>query len=479
LTTTPDVDDTPLPAADTLAEGYVLGAALTGPEGVKHLRQLTVDDFTPGAYQAVFRTIVNLDDRGIPVDPNTVLEELLRNKLDHGTFVLRLYSNAAGTDSAYWAERIALASESRRILALGKKLVQLSGAEATDERRQAINAALAAANTNNPGHTVRDRLVDGATFVLDVPNTVPAIWGTGGDVLWAQGEALMICGGNGVGKTTLATQIVRARIGLDTTVLGLPIEPGSRRILYLAMDRPSQIRRAMHRAFLPEERDVLEACLIFWKGPPLADMAQRPALLTELCTQADADTVIVDSLKDAAVGLSNDEVGAGWNRARQGALVNGIEVLELHHLVKRNANGGRPESIEDVYGSAWLTAGAGSVILLDGAPGDPLVKFRHLKQPMDELGPWDILHDHTAGQSTIHNGNDPLAILRAAGASGLTAKVLAEQTTSGTPRPADVQKARRRLDKLVADNLALKVPARGQHPDMYYARAPQHLDDEE
>lgn len=472
--TATDVDATPLPAADTLAEGYVLGAALTGAEGVKHLRQLTVEDFTPGALQNVYRAITSLDDRGIPVDPNTVLEELIRKGLDHGPVILRLYGNATGTDTAYWVERIAEASESRRLLALGQRLVQLSSAEAGDERRQAVNVALAAANANHPGHTVRDRLVDGATFVLDVPNTVPAIWGHGGDVLWAQGEALMICGGNGVGKTTLATQIVRARIGLNTTVLGLPIEPGSRRVLYLAMDRPSQIRRAMHRAFLPDERDVLAHCLIFWKGPPLADMAARPGLLAELATQADADTVIVDSLKDAAVGLSNDEVGAGWNRARQGALVNGIEVLELHHLVKRNANGGRPESIEDVYGSAWLTAGAGSVILLDGAPGDPLVKFKHLKQPMDELGPWDIVHDHAAGVSTIRGQIDPLEVLRACGQQGLTARRLAEVIAgdSGAPKAADVEKARRKLERLCDSNLAYKFQA-GQVSHYLAAAAPQ------
>ena len=45
----------------------------------------------------------------------------------------------------------------------------------------------------------------------------------------------------------------------------------------------------------------------------------------------DAGTVFVDSLKDAALGLSNDEVGAAWNRARQHLLNAGHQLCELHH----------------------------------------------------------------------------------------------------------------------------------------------------
>ncbi len=327
-------------------------------------------------------------------------------------------------------------------------------------------------------HTAAERFVNGATFLLDAPTDVPAIWGTGNDVLWAEGEALMLCGGNGVGKTTLGAQLLRGRLGLTGHVLSHPVEPTKKRVLYLAMDRPNQIRRALARSFAEDERDVLDAALVFWKGPPLSDMAQNTALLTQMCEYAEADTVIVDSLKDAAVGLSGDEVGAGWNRARQTALAAGVEVLELHHLVKRNANGGEPDSIADIYGSTWLTSGAGSVILLAGAPGDPLVKFRHLKQPMQEVGPYDVIHDHDAGTSTVQSGSDPLEILRASGVDGLTAKRLAEFTCPGTPRAADVQKARRRLDKLVEARLANKLPAGGQHPDVYYARSQHHLDEE-
>src|SRR4051794_35137540 len=79
---------------------------------------------------------------------------------------------------------------------------------------------------------------NGASFVLDAPSDVPAIWGTGTEVLWADGEALTIVGSQGVGKSTIIQQLVRARLGVGNgEVLGYPVEPGSGRVLYLACDR--------------------------------------------------------------------------------------------------------------------------------------------------------------------------------------------------------------------------------------------------
>ena len=42
---------------------------------------------------------------------------------------------------------------------------------------------------------------------------------------------------------------------------------------------------------------------------------------------AKADTVIIDSLKDAYIGLTDDEASAAYNRARQTALQAGVQVV--------------------------------------------------------------------------------------------------------------------------------------------------------
>lgn len=316
------------------------------------------------------------------------------------------------------------------------------------------------------------RFTNGAEFILDSPDVAPAVWGAGTEILWPEGESLIIVGGDGTGKTTLAGQLVRARLGLQDEVLGYPVQPGQRRILYLAMDRPRQASRSMARQFDADDRAVLAERMSVWRGPPLADMAADTGLLTAMCRAADADTVIVDSIKDAAVGLSDDKVGAGWNRARQAALAAGVQVLELHHPRKQNAAGGPPDSLADLYGSRWIAAGAGSVIGLHGEAGDPIVSFRHLKQPMDELGPWLICHDQRTGRSERRTDDvDPLLVLRGR-PDGITSRELAMVWLGAEkPKPAQVEKARRKLAALADEGLALHLAGHGRTPDKYFPAA--------
>lgn len=295
---------------------------------------------------------------------------------------------------------------------------------------------------------VRSRMMDGDAFILDAPDHVPPVWGRGDQVLWAEGESLIVAGSPGVGKTTIAGQLVRARL-IGGDVLGLPVAPGRRRLLYLAMDRPLQIRRALHRVLGDLPAEVLKDRLRAWPGPPIADIAKHPATLKGYADLADADTIVVDSLKDAAIGLTEDDVAAGYNRARQECIAAGIELIELHHLVKRGANGAKPTTLSDLYGSVWITAGAGSVILLHGVAGDPIVELAHLKHPAAEVGPWRVMHDHDAGVSNVWHSTDLVMMAKARGASGLTAKAAAVALFStDKPTPAQVEKARRRLTTL-------------------------------
>jgi replicative DNA helicase len=315
------------------------------------------------------------------------------------------------------------------------------------------------------GPDLSQYLVPGAEWLLQLPETPPAIWGRESQVLWAQGEALMIAGGPGLGKTTLAGQLVRARLGLQSQVLELPVAEGGR-LLYLAMDRPQQIGRRLRQQFSPGELHAMEGTgrLVLGIGPPPRDLARFPELLPELCASAGADTLVVDSLKDAAVGLMDDQVASGYNRARQLAITAGVQVLELHHLVKRGADGKAPTSLADVYGSAWLTAGAGSVLLLAGDAGDPIVRAVHLKQPMEAWGPAEVAHDHAKGTSTIHTRVDLLELVAL---HRTVTPLSAARELYGTEKPtrADVERARRRLENLVTSGKVEKRAGRAGGAD--------------
>lgn len=295
------------------------------------------------------------------------------------------------------------------------------------------------------------RFTPGASFILDAPERPECVWGDGDDVLWAQGESLLITGTPGVGKTTLAQQVVLALLGLRPGVLGYTVAHRGR-VLYLAMDRPRQIARSFRRMVTDADRAAL-AGLTVWEGPPAADVARETGVLLWLAQQAGAQVIVLDSLKDAALGLTSDEVGAAVNRAVQTCLANGVEVLMLHHQVKRSGsgNGGKPIDLADVYGSGWITAGAGSVVLLHGEAGASTVELRHLKPVLAPVGPLSVEHDHTTGTTSRTETVDPLAWLRRQ-REPVTVHHLAQ--AYGDLDRATVERARRDLQRLTRQGLA-------------------------
>ncbi|AZG44823.1 bifunctional DNA primase/polymerase [Gordonia insulae] len=312
----------------------------------------------------------------------------------------------------------------------------------------------------------------GGAFIFDRAEVPRALWGSGDEILWAEGESLMIAGGMGLGKTTLLGLLIRAQLRLtgcgDGTLLGLPVAPVQGRVLALLMDRPHQAARALSRQFDTADRDVLDDQLMIWAAPPPADLAKRPELLLQLARDADAEVVFLDSVKDAAVGLSEDAVGAGYSRARSLLVADGRQLCELHHVTKRGANGGPPKEAADIYGSAWITNGTGSIILLAGEPGDPIVECRHVRQPVEEVGPLTLLHDHGAGTVVVHHHADLVELATAAQENGLTARDAAAalfcRNADATPTQAQIEKARRKLDRLATLGLLTAVKgATGGH----------------
>jgi hypothetical protein len=320
------------------------------------------------------------------------------------------------------------------------------------------------------------RVRPGGSFILDEPDQIPAVWGDGERVLWAEGEGLMITGHQGVGKTTVAQQLVLARLGIrGSSFLGLPVARSKGRVVYLAMDRPRQAARSFRRMVSEFDRAGLDAQLVVWRGPlpcnPLDGSEALADFIDEICEGA--DTVVIDSVKDLAPGISKDEVGAALNSAWQEIIARDIELLLLHHERKAPTDSKRTHKLDDVYGSTWLTSGLGSVIVLDGDPGDPTLELVHLKQPADPVGPLKIRHDHTAGLTVaLESLPTVVDLVNMAGDVGLTKFDLAAYIF-GRTGTADLQRAGRQLNKLVDSGLARKIlgvrTAMGAQPDRWVA----------
>jgi replicative DNA helicase len=286
---------------------------------------------------------------------------------------------------------------------------------------------------NNGGYW--HRLVPGDVFLLD-PEPDPApIWGDGAEVLWAPGEPCLVTGPVGVGKTTLVGRLTRGRLGLEPQVLGYRVTPGARRLLYLACDRPRQIRRNLARMMRPDDREVLADRLVVWPGPPPADLAQTTSLLLDMCRKADADTVVIDGLKDIALELSKDDVGARLNMAFQRCVADGVEVIGNHH--QRKTAGGaaaKPRNLADLYGSTWIAAGAGTIILVwADQPGRAVIEVSTLKPAYEPVGPLQVVHDLDTGGLEVRDAITLEEVLRSSRGDALSLTELAERI--GQPLP--------------------------------------------
>lgn len=301
-----------------------------------------------------------------------------------------------------------------------------------------------------------ERALDGASFILHEPDKIPAVWGRTDQVLWAEGEGLLIVGPDGVGKTTLAQQLVLCRLGLNDHLLNLPVARAAGKVLYIAADRPRQAARSFARMVTSDHEAVLRERLVVWRGPLPFDLLQEQRALADLAELLGATDIVVDSLKDIALDLTKDETGSRVNLAFQEVIARGLELAALHHQRKEGRDGiGKPNRLADVYGSRWLTAGMGSVACLWGEPGDPIVELLHLKQPAEDVGPVQLIHDHTAGRTLVEGGTSAADILTEYAATGLEVRSLAERLyKKKDPTPKHIERARRKLEGMVRSGQA-------------------------
>jgi replicative DNA helicase len=445
---------------DLAAEMAVLGAMLMQPSVAAEVTEiLTAADYYRPGHQFIHETIVGMLGRGEPVDTITVHARLEADgtisRIRGADYLHTLFASVpTAANAAYHARIVRELADRRKLISFSTSLGQQAANRGIDvgDVHEAIRrmAGTVAQNGGPAVPSLADRILAGGC-ILDVPRTPEAVWGDGDDIFWALGQALIIAGPDGVGKTTLAGNLIRARLGAGAgDVLGLPVKPGGRNVLVLLMDRPQQAMTALARLFTDTDRDLLDAHLRVWRGPPPEDLARNTGLLSQLCALADADTCIVDSLKDAVVKLTDDEAGSGWNRARQLAIEAGTELVELHHPRKRQDGNAKPATIDDLYGSRWIPAGAGSIISLWGQAGDPIIDLSHLKPVTATVGPWQMTINGETGEVGVDRGVDLLAQIRLRGANGMTAAVAARLITSSEkPTPNELARARRWLNKKV------------------------------
>lgn len=454
---------------DVVAERQVLGILLVAPQHHAEVADLLgPSDFWRGAHRTIFEAITRVARNGHVVDSVTVGDALDRaGQLESvgGIVALTDLVTEVGptTNVAYHAEKVADLARRRRIIEQAHRLaaaVSNLSAPLDDSLKRELAELSEHGRPATPvdignGPPWRHPAYDGATFLLDAPTHVPAVWGDADDVLWSSREPLMLCGPTGVGKTTIGQQLALACIGLADRILGYPVTT-SDRVLYIAADRPEQARRSMQRMVTTDDRDMLWDRLVFWNGPLPFHVGQADVgALAEFVAMFHVGAVFIDSLKDIAIKLTDDEVGARVNTAIQHTL-EVADVASLHYLRKPPAGSRKPQTINELYGSVWIPAGAGSVVVLWGEPGDAIVELTHLKQPQAPIGPLKIRHDHDRGYSEVIPEPDALDVLRGARQGISAADVARVLFETVNPKDSQIEHARRRLNKLVDRRFAVK-----------------------
>lgn len=320
-------------------------------------------------------------------------------------------------------------------------------------------------------------VLDGEAFIFKEVIEVESFWGRGDTVLWPKDEGLMIAGPQNIGKTVLEQNLMLRRIGIGQgDLLGYPVvvnEDPDALFLYLAMDRPAQARRSIRRmvADNPVDRGIVQRHLRFWAGPlPLNPATGDPARLIEwataYCGGRVPSAIFCDSYKDLAVGLSKDEVGSAINLAVQACIMAGAQWVGAHH--HRKGDGQRaPRSLDDVYGSTWLTSGLGSVAMVWGNPGSLTVELSQLKSPADQMDPIHLVHDPVTGWLTIDvdENVEPLDVVGRRGEAGITAPEFGFEMYHDQPSAAAARtRAKRTLDRLVGTGELVRFedPASGR-----------------
>jgi replicative DNA helicase len=455
------------PPQDLDAEEYVLAAVLSGGSVgesapvVAALRAsgLQPSEFYKPSHGTMLATIYRMDEAGETVDALTFSAALeAAGQLEKVDGKARVHELAALTPATanvgHWARLVRSAAERREERAVARAIEAAAwngGVAAHPELAERLRRLVD--HGRQADHA--DRIADGRTFAFSKSSATGQLWGGA----WVEGEGTMFCAPQGVGKTTLAQRVGLARIGIGTHVLGMPVARTEAPVLYVAADRPNQAARSLARMVDEDTHgDRLAELLRVWRGPLPFDVLDEPTRLAGFARTHGAETLILDTLHAIAPDLARDETGSRLNLAFQSVVASGIELLVCHHQRKAQADNKKPTTLDDVYGSTFLTAGLGSVVLLWGKPGDPIVELRHLKQPAEEVGPFTVTIDHDTGQLAVTEATN-LRDLLATTPEGLTAQTAATNLAgTSEPSPADVEKARRKLNKLEEEGDAKRVP---------------------
>lgn len=225
------------------------------------------------------------------------------------------------------------------------------------------------------------------------------------EVEWAINDFLevggmgIIASAPGVGKTQVSIQLGIA-CALGTNFLGWqPARPMRITLLSLEMSHVAlkKFMQTIAGAYTEDEIKLLDENL---KIIPLGEMLDLnrelpKAFLYSLLEQTKPDGLIIDSLKKLTSKALDEEVVTGINN-HLGILRKkfGCFVWLIHHNRKQNGDNKRPDSLDDIYGSTYITAEVTAALLLYRDRATKQLTVYNVKNRLhEERDPFNVVRD--------------------------------------------------------------------------------------
>lgn len=385
--TSPVDADIPARLADMASEQVVLGNALLWPSTAAEFRAIGVrpDLFFAPAHRATWYAIERALDDGLEPDLPTVRRMLGKLELLPEIGPARLCALAdVGTPQLGNGNREAAVAHLEE-LARARRFAYFAehaAARVLDDPG-ALDVIVAEAQQFSESSAVPSAtlLVDDVA-VLEAP-VLPSLV----DGLLAQTEQVMLAGGAGEGKTTLAVGLA-ASVAADRPFLGRRIaDPGP--VVYVPLEgRAAAVSRLLAWKALHRIPQTLAIGVHFYAGDLQLDSASALGRLVAAAKPIRPRLVVIDTLSRASAGL--DENSPEMNRAIAGLdrlrAALGCAVLVLHHTGKSGATERGHSVIRGAIDALWLMSLADDVITISCAkarnaePFDP-IPLRRIVSP--------------------------------------------------------------------------------------------------
>lgn len=271
----------PLPPNNIDAEKFTLAAMMWSPQAIAECAEIvTSDDFLRPVHRDIFRAMVSMFAADEPVTPVTLLAWMQRDgdKVDP-LYLADLYAIPVPAPmAAAHAQLVWESSVRRNVEMVGRQLAQMAGsmtetpADLLGEAQKRLQGVLrSAVGDRTNALSLREFLA------LETRAAQPVIPG-----LLNHQERVIVVGGEGSGKTTLAFQIGFALAAGVHPFVNQPIPTG--KVLIVDLENPVEIlKRRVRKLYDTAESYPAwrEENVAFWSRPGGLDMT-RPAQAYQL-----------------------------------------------------------------------------------------------------------------------------------------------------------------------------------------------------